>query len=55
MPCVTYCSSIALFEEQLRRTYLGAIETLLSVQYSMNVSYTALVDDISEDIASGRL
>ena len=44
-----------MFEEQSRSTYLGAIETLLSVQYSMNVSYTTLVDDIAEDIANGKL
>ncbi|WP_139031351.1 GntR family transcriptional regulator, partial [Bradyrhizobium sp. ORS 375] len=44
-----------MFEEQSRSTYLGAIETLLSVQYSMNASYTTLVDDIAEDIAQGRL
>ncbi|MGC2779495.1 MAG: PLP-dependent aminotransferase family protein, partial [Bradyrhizobium sp.] len=44
-----------MFEEQSRSTYLGAIETLISVQYSMNASYTTLVDGIAEDIANGRL
>jgi DNA-binding transcriptional MocR family regulator len=44
-----------LLEEQSLTTSLGAIKTLLSVQFMVTVSYTALVDAIAADIAEGRL
>nr|WP_315701457.1 MULTISPECIES: PLP-dependent aminotransferase family protein [unclassified Bradyrhizobium] len=44
-----------MFGEQSRSTMFGAIKTLHSEQYSMNASYTVLVDAIAADIANGRL